>query len=155
MPVQEHEEVLKAFRPLVEATARRFSGNGAMYEDLVQEGYLAMLELLPRCKNRKYLAKYLKDRLPARVRTAARRAWKVFKNEDEFDTEQFHGACCQELPWTRWVAEGALPERDCRIVRLLEVGYTQQEIAQKIGLTQQAVSFRVGQIREKMQEREM
>ena len=49
------------------------------------------------------------------------------------------------------MAEGALPERDCRIVRLLEAGFTQQEIAEELGLTQQAVSFRVGQIRKKLQ----
>ena len=108
---QEHEDVLKAFRPLVEATARRYCNNGDNFdnfEDLVQEGYLLILELLPKCRNEQFLAKFLKNRLPARMRTAARKEWKVNRCEDEFDPEQFHGACCQEIPWTRWVAEGAL-----------------------------------------------
>lgn len=152
MPVQEHEEVLTAFRPLVEATARRYSGNGAMYEDLVQEGYLAMIELLPRCKNRKYLAKFLKDRLPGRVRAAARRAWKTFGREEEFDPEEFHGACFQDTPWTLWVVEELLPGEDCHIARLIGAGFTQQEIAENLGITQQAVSFRVGRMRRKIGE---
>lgn len=152
---QGHEDVLKAFRPLVEATARRYCCNGNNFEDLVQEGYLLILELLPKCRNRQFLAKFLKNRLPARMRTAARKEWKINKCEDEFDPELFHGACCQEIPWTRWAAESFLPERDCRIVRLLEAGYTQQEIAAKIGLTQQAVSFRVGRIRDTLQDRGM
>ncbi|MDO9509488.1 MAG: sigma-70 family RNA polymerase sigma factor [Thermovirgaceae bacterium] len=152
MPEPEYEDVLTAFRPLVEATARRYCNNGDNFEDLVQEGYLMILELLPKCRNRQFLAKFLKNRLPARVRTAARREWKVNKCEEEFDPEKHQGACCQELPFTRWAAEALLPERDCRIVRLLEAGFTQQEIAESIGLTQQAVSFRVGQMRKKMQE---
>ena len=45
-----------------------------------------------------------------------------------------------------------MPEKDCRIVRLLEAGLTQQEIAEDLGLTQQAVSFRVGQIRKKLKD---
>jgi len=148
MPEQKNEEILTAFRPLVEATARRYCGNGALFEDLVQEGYLVMLELLPRCSNRQYLAKYLKDRLPARVRTAARRAWKSFSTEGELDHETFTGCVAiQELPWTQWVAEGILSERDYRILRRIGAGSTQKEIADTIGLTQQAVSFRVGRIR--------
>jgi DNA-binding CsgD family transcriptional regulator len=37
-------------------------------------------------------------------------------------------------------------------VRLLEAGFTQQEIAEAEGITQQAVSFRVGGIRKKLNE---
>ncbi|MEA3507894.1 MAG: sigma factor, partial [Synergistota bacterium] len=72
------DEVLAAFRPLVLATARRFQGRGASFEDLVQEGYCAMLELLPRRPKGKSLAGYLKSRLPARVRTAAAREWRRY-----------------------------------------------------------------------------
>ena len=55
MSERQHEKVLKAFRPLVEATARRYEGKGALYEDLVQEGYLAVLDLYPRCSDKDYL----------------------------------------------------------------------------------------------------
>ncbi len=40
MPERRHEEVMKAFRPLVEATARRYEGKGALYEDLVRRDTL-------------------------------------------------------------------------------------------------------------------
>ncbi|GAB6280129.1 MAG: hypothetical protein STSR0007_01810 [Thermovirga sp.] len=112
-----------------------------------------MLDLLPRCSDRKYLAKFLKDRLPARVRSAARRAWRCFGAEDELDPETIPGcASVQELPWIRWVAEEILSERDCNIVRRIGAGFSQNEIADAIGLTQQAVSFRVGRIRSVMRE---
>jgi len=150
MPGRECEDVLKKFRPLVEATARRFADNGADFDDLVQEGYLAIMELLPRCRNKKFLPKFLKLRVTARVKARANKWWKPFKRSDEFDPERHSPAYVEELPWTRWVAEGVLPERDCRIVRLLEAGFTQQEIAEDLGLTQQAVSFRVGRIRKKL-----
>ncbi|KUK99550.1 MAG: Sigma-70 family RNA polymerase sigma factor [Synergistales bacterium 54_9] len=150
MPGRECEDVLKKFRPLVEATARRFADNGADFDDLVQEGYLAIMELLPRCRNKKFLPKFLKLRVTARVKARASKWWRPFKRSDEFDPERHSPAYLEELPWTRWVAEGVLPERDCRIVRLLEAGFTQQEIAEDLGLTQQAVSFRVGRIREKL-----
>lgn len=154
MPGQEYEDVLMKFRPLVEATARRFADHGADFDDLVQEGYLAIMELLPRCRNRKFLPMFLKLRVTARVKVRASKWWRSFKRSDEFDPEKHSPAYEEELPWTRWVAEGALPERDCRIVRLLEAGFTQQEIAEAEGITQQAVSFRVGSIRKKLQVRE-
>ena len=147
MPERRHEEVLKAFRPLVEATARRYEGKGALYEDLVQEGYVALMELHPRCSNRDYLAKYLKDRLPARVRSAARREWRYNGKNEEFDPEKFDGACKHEFPWVLWVAEGLLNERDCDIACMVGSGYTQKEIAERLGLSQQAVSCRIARIR--------
>ena len=38
-------EIVDSYTPLVRATARRYEGRGADYEDLVQEGYLALLIL--------------------------------------------------------------------------------------------------------------
>lgn len=86
------------------------------------------------------------------MKVRANKWWRPFKRSDEFDPEKHSPSYEEELPWTRWVAEGALPERDCRIVRLLEAGFTQQEVAEDLGLTQQAVSFRVGKIRKKLKD---
>ena len=148
MSERQHEKVLKAFRPLVEATARRYEGKGALYEDLVQEGYLAVLDLYPRCSDKDYLAKYLKDRVPARVRSAARREWRISGRCEELDPEEYRGAFHPEFPWTLWVAEKLLNERDREIARMVYSGHTQKEIAEKLGLTQQAVSSRLSRIRE-------
>ncbi|HOO88867.1 MAG TPA: sigma factor, partial [Synergistales bacterium] len=57
---------LLRFRPLVLATARRYSGRGAEFDDLVQEGYMALLELIPRCPRRDLLPLFLISRLPGR-----------------------------------------------------------------------------------------
>jgi len=151
---QEHEDILRSFRPLVESIARSYRGNGAEFEDLVQEGYLAILELLPRCRNRQYLAKFLKWRVRARVRARAAKWWNRPGKKVEFDPEKHSPHYEEALPWTRWVAEQTLPERDSRIVLLLAEGFTQKEIADSLGVTQQAVSFRVGRIREKLQKNE-
>ena len=149
---QEHEDILRSFRPLVESIARSYRGNGAEFEDLVQEGYLAILELLPRCRNRQYLAKFLKWRVRARVRARAAALWRWNRPgvKVEFDPEKPSPHYEEPLPWTRWAAEGILPEGDVRVLRLLEAGFTQQEIAQHLGVTQQAVSYRVGRIRRKL-----
>ena len=45
-PKYDMESELRRFRPLVTATARRYAGRGADFDDLVQEGYLALLELI-------------------------------------------------------------------------------------------------------------
>ena len=154
MQRQEHEDLLLRFRPLVESIARSYGNNGAEFNDLVQEGYLAILELLPRCRNRQYLAKFLKWRVRARVRARAAKWWNRPGKKVEFDPEKHSPHYEEALPWTRWVAEQTLPERDSRIVLLLAEGFTQQEIADSLGVTQQAVSFRVGRIREKLQKNE-
>ncbi len=67
-PKYDMESELRRFRPLVTATARRYAGRGAEFDDLVQEGYLALLELVPRCGDPERLPLFLKNRLPARVR---------------------------------------------------------------------------------------
>ena len=154
MQRQEHEDLLLRFRPLVESIARSYGNNGAEFNDLVQEGYLAILELLPRCRNRQYLAKFLKWRVRARVRARAAKWWNRPGKKVEFDPEKHSPHYEEPLPWTRWAAEGILPEGDVRVVRLLEAGFTQQEIAQHLGVTQQAVSYRVGRIRKKLQKNE-
>jgi DNA-directed RNA polymerase specialized sigma subunit len=41
------EQAAKDFTPLIKATAHRYAGRGAEYDDLVQEGYLALLRLVP------------------------------------------------------------------------------------------------------------
>lgn len=77
------------------------------------------------------LAELNRDRWPnspkptARVKIRANKWWRPFKRSDEFDPEKHSPFYVEELPWTRWVAEDSLPEKDCRIVRLLEAGLTQ------------------------------
>ena len=71
------ESILWRYRPLVIATARRYTGRGAEFDDLVQEGYMALILLIPLCPAPERLPAYLKSRLPGRVRTAAQRSWRT------------------------------------------------------------------------------
>ncbi|WP_455600123.1 sigma factor, partial [Cloacibacillus sp.] len=56
-------EIIRAYRPLVIATAGRYQGRGADFCDLEQEGYLALLILVPQCPDMNWLAYFLRCRL--------------------------------------------------------------------------------------------
>ncbi len=49
---------LKLTRRSLRSVAWRYAGRGAEFEDLVQEGCLALLVLIPRCPDRRWLARY-------------------------------------------------------------------------------------------------
>ncbi len=145
------DEVLVAFRPLVLATARRFQGRGASFEDLVQEGYCAMLELLPRRPKGKSLAGYLKSRLPARVRTAAAREWRRYNAEGETDMETIvESSQPPRVSLARVVIDETLKDHEADLVELLEQGFSQCDAAEILGVTQQAVSARLVKIRKRL-----
>ncbi|MCD7954137.1 MAG: hypothetical protein LUG14_14845, partial [Synergistaceae bacterium] len=57
-PVSVPEDV-RAYKPLVKAVAKRYQGCGAEYDDLVQEGCLALLILVPKCPDPQWLALFL------------------------------------------------------------------------------------------------
>ncbi|WP_455598863.1 sigma factor, partial [Cloacibacillus sp.] len=56
-------EIIRAYRSLVIATAGRYQGRGADFYDLEQEGYLALLILVPQCPDMNWLAYFLRCRL--------------------------------------------------------------------------------------------
>lgn len=145
------EQELERFRPLVKATARRYEGRGAEFDDLVQEGYVALLELIPKCSDPGKLPLYLKERLPARVRAAARREWR----HNGLSLEDIEGtgeepADLEEPSFPDPLME-TLGQKEKKIADLLTEGYTQKEISEQFGISQQAVSARVKKMRQKLQ----
>lgn len=58
------EELIAKYEPLVKATARRYAVRGAEFEDLVQEGYLALLILNEKCTDKQWLTAFIASRLP-------------------------------------------------------------------------------------------
>jgi DNA-directed RNA polymerase specialized sigma subunit len=68
----EMEAVVRDFTPLVRKTAARYEGRGAEREDLIQEGYLALLTIVRRY-NKNKLSTALAINLPGLVRNAAAR----------------------------------------------------------------------------------
>ena len=143
-------EVLR-FRPLVMATARRYAGRGAEFDDLVQEGFIALLELIPRCRDRGRLPLFLKNRLPARVRTAARREWRL----DWTPIEDIEGTAAEPSYFDEPDFAGEdlcarLDNEDRELVILLAEGLSQKEAAGRFGITQQAVSARLRAVRKRL-----
>ena len=145
------DQELERFQPLVKATARRYEGRGAEFDDLVQEGYVALLELIPKCGDPGKLPLYLKERLPARVRAAARREWR----HNGLSLEDIEGtgeepADLEEPSFPDPLVE-TLGQKEKKIADLLTEGYTQKEISEQFGISQQAVSARVKKMRQKLQ----
>ena len=146
------EQEAARFRPLVLATARRYTGRGADFDDLVQEGYLALLQLVPGCPRPELLPLYLKKRLPGRVRTAAKREWR----QEAFSLECLEGTEGEPaVPPERAAEENSLEkylnEKERHLAALLIDGNSQKEAAASLGVTQQAVSARIGRMRKKLE----
>jgi len=144
---------LLRFRPLVLATAKRYVGRGAEFDDLVQEGYAALLELIPRCPRRDLLPLFLKSRLPGRVRAAARRFWRSaehhgFEPLDELEGTPFEPSV-PPVETDDGVSRLLSPE-ELRMARMLAEGWSQKETAERLGVTQQTVSFRLRRLRERL-----
>ena len=88
-------DTVRAYKPLVKAVAKRYQGRGAEYDDLVQEGCLALLILVPKCPDPQWLACFLKNHLPGYIRDAAarlRRAHAVGKELPREELEEILGA---------------------------------------------------------------
>lgn len=153
--VAKTESLTEAYRPLVLSCAKRYAGRGAEFEDLVQEGYVALLELAPLCPDPEWLPSYLKNRLPGRVRYAAQKNWQrhgALSIEDIEQTEQepHLDERQEERVETDDLLERHLKEGDAELVRLLMQGYTQAELAKRGAISQQAVSRRISRIAKRL-----
>ena len=139
-------EIVDSYTPLVRATARRYEGRGADYEDLVQEGYLALLILIPKCPDMKWLAHFLKNNLPGLVRDAAARMRRGRAQGDEVLLEE-EGYREAEL---RAILFRVLTPEELDLTQALLEGFKQREIAENLGVSQQAVAARLRKIRDKL-----
>lgn len=150
-PEEGLEACLHSFSPLVKKLARRYEGRGAEYEDLVQEGYLALLRLVPRCRKRCHIALFLQKSLPSEIRDAARR----LRRHRAVPLEELEGTGGEpsieeeEIPVTVDL-ERLLPASDLKLVGMLLEGWTQREIGRLLCLSQQAISARVRKVRERL-----
>lgn len=152
--LSEKEGLLTQFQPLVKTVAARYEGRGAEYEDLIQEGNLALLILEPKCKDKQWLPAYLKSRLPGYVRTAAERARKGQAESLAEDMESIlpdseSGKERDEFELRELLAR-VLTKEEFDLTQALVEGFTQEELASLLGISQQAVSARVKRVREKL-----
>ena len=148
-------EIVDSYTPLVRATARRYEGRGADYEDLVQEGYLALLILIPKCPDMKWLAHFLKNNLPGLVRDAAARMRRGRAQGDEVLLEEIEETVGAEEEGYREAELRAilfrvLTPEELDLTQALLEGIKQREIAENLGVSQQAVAARLRKIRDKL-----
>lgn len=148
-------EIVDSYTPLVRATARRYEGRGADYEDLVQEGYLALLILIPKCPDMKWLALFLKNNLPGLVRDAAARMRRGRAQGDEVLLEEIEETAGAEEEGYREAELRAilfrvLTPEELDLTQALLEGFKQREIAENLGVSQQAVAARLRKIRDKL-----
>jgi len=118
---------------------------------------MALIILIRRCTDRRWLAAYLLNRLPGYVRAAAARIrggrvkHRFVDIEDIQDTvpetnsPDEHSAC--EI---KDILERTLTGDELDITQSLLEGFTQKEIAEAYKITQQAVSARLKQIKSKL-----
>ena len=151
------EDIAEKFTPLVLSVAKRYQGRGADFEDLVQEGYLALIILAGKCRDMKWLPLFLKKRLPDAVRDAASRMRRFRADGEELlleEIEETQGAEDEKYGEAelREMLFRALSQEELDMTQALMEGFTQKEIAETLGISQQAVAARLKKIRHKLKE---
>ena len=149
------DEKALAYMPLARKVAWSYAGNGAEYEDLVQEGYIALRELVIRHERERpdqSLGLYIWCRLRGRIRDAAsrlRRASAHDSLEQKHEDDGFDVAFNDASIGVFELLEG-LSSDERRLATGLYKGATQKELAARFAISQQSVSKRIGRLREKL-----
>ena len=151
----EIERIAREYTPLVKAAAAKYQGRGAEYEDLVQEGYMALVVLVPQCRDRRWLPLFLRNRVPYHVRDAAARMRKRGSDRGEVLLEAIEETAGAEddkygEAELREALRRTLTRSELDITQALMEGFTQAEIARELGISQQAVAARLKKIRDKL-----
>lgn len=151
----EIERITREYTPLVKAAAAKYQGRGAEYEDLVQEGYMALVVLVPQCRDRRWLPLFLRNRVPYHVRDAAARMRKRGSDGGEVLLEAIEETAGAEdekygEAELREALRRTLTRSELDITQALMEGFTQAEIAKELGISQQAVAARLKKIRDKL-----
>lgn len=140
------QEIVERFRPLVESLAKRYSLKGGSYEDLRQEGYLILINLVYRYKKGTVrLEGYVKGSLEMHLKSYWLKElnWnkRVFLSEDLFFETEASGEDV-DLP---------ISDRDRRLLELYYLwGYNDRQISERLGKSRSWVNLRRKRIVEKL-----
>lgn len=147
----------KDFSKLIYAVAKRYANSREDFEDLVQEGYVALMELLKsdvmeKLKKHEELASYVKNRLPAMVREKAKKLWR-YAAETRYDFREEW----EQIEDPRVLREFEIVDiltalekmvkKDMQIIKYMLQGKNQKEIGQILGMSQQAISKKLNNIK--------
>lgn len=148
-------EIALRFLPLAKKIAWQYTGRGAEYEDLVQEGMIALFELVRRYDEERpaqRLSLFVWYRLRGRVRDAAARLRRDGAHdslEQKFEDDGFD-VPCEEGSYAVFDLLESLPPPERELALGLASGLTQKELARRCAVSQQAVSKRVCRLRDKV-----
>lgn len=152
-PVSGTDEIVLAYGPLVRSVARRYARDRQEIEDFVQEGFCALLRLIPLCPAHFHLPAWLSYRLPPAIRNVAHAARNAsflpieVEEDDEpaFPDEQ--ATFERERVELELLLERTLEGLDLEIARSLWDGLSVTDVAANLGVSRQYVSKRLGNIR--------
>lgn len=133
--------LVSLFRPLVLRWAFALSGRGVEVEDLVQEGFRALLELSEEFDPGRGVPfpAFVKAVLPGRMRERARREWE--RRKREVNAEVRRGRACGDGLFA-WELRKRLDPVEAKVLEGLLRGLSEAEIGEKLGISRQAVNKR-------------
>lgn len=149
------ETAIVKYEALVRHLARKYEGNGAEYEDLVQTGYIGIIKYLPGHENDEYLSWYLNHRLPRHVSYAAAQ---MRKNARRKETEALDDIQEPAAPPAAgsWYdrekqmfskAAALLTPEETEEIMLLYAGKSKRQTAKQFGISHPALIKRIEKIR--------
>lgn len=157
-------ELVAAYEPLVKTLANRYAPRNDRgkrieddYDNLVQEGYVALFKLIPKCRDVELLPAFLNKRMPRIIKdfAIAEALWN--KMSRPMDTGLLadtlpEGECAREREEAEWgsTLQRALNADELALGTALVDGYTQKEIAERLGCTQPCIAYRVKNLRKKL-----
>jgi RNA polymerase sigma factor (sigma-70 family) len=160
MPRRQVEEFLSANSETVSRYASKYTGRGAEYEDLKQEGYLAILSCLreySKRETRRRLGSSLKGIISDRAAKQRRRENTVRLSQCDDDTDEAllkeehisDASAAGDFSLVEFTdtLERVLKSDDMRVAGMLMDGWTQAEIARRFNVTQQSISKRIARMR--------
>lgn len=150
----------QAYMPRIRALAGRYCGRGAEFDDLVQEGFLALASLCARHRHEgrsEDLALYLWFRLPARVRDAAARLRRPDRGDSlealaEADVP-FEPADPRD-DYRLCELRASLPPEGQELLRSLSPYATVSEAAQALGVPATTLFSRIERLKKKLRQAE-
>ncbi len=154
-PLENTDDLVMRYMPFARKIARSYEGRGAEYDDLVQEGFLALHSLISRYAETRPpqpLGLYLWYRLRPCVRNAAERLRRGAAHdslEQKFEEDGFDVPFQDGSYAVFDLLEGLSPD-ERELAGGLARGMTQRELADCRAVSQQAVSRRVIRLREKL-----
>jgi len=152
------EIAVEKYETLVRHYAMQYCGDGAEYEDLVQEGLCRIKQQFERCKDKKRLTAYLKRSIPGFICNKAEELRKLadYKNRVDFDSIPEPATEAVGYDWHERETEmfrqlkKLLTENEMEILSMIYRGYSVRMTARIRNVSHTAIENTISRIRKKL-----